>query len=485
MTMRTLLRSYLLLVAFLRLLPVSQAWILERASSALSVHRRLFSSSSLCSSRSSDNDGNNSDAEEDDRQKKMQLVRTVQDIFYSNNNTRSELDPATGIIYNLPLWRVPWQELPFRSNVLNVHEAHYTNMFEAVIHADHPLYVGHLYLEGGSTNLNSDHTAAHSLKSWDEQIGDNDDNDKRSAVLGTLLRISDYRRMSDGRLLLLVQALERFVVKDVQQELPYSMANVQLLPDTEEVEESDWIVQRIEGDCTDARALALQESFQRWHRYEFENTMLPLPLQADLRADEVVGSALAKVLPYSSYSRVVDVESLAKESLDLPRTASSSSEPAVPAATADYSKKTLEYRLLQGGILKQPTQLGLLKNMTADHLEFRIWLALDDFLRQTRIPVSPVLFGLMPVDRKWPAKFVLEKIGDAIAQQTDLEHKYVRVSPAYPAARRQKRLSYAVTVLLEEVDTVNAFRQELLEVPSTKERLALVLQKLENKIGFQ
>jgi hypothetical protein len=93
--------------------------------------------------------------------------------------------------------------------------------------------------------------------------------------------------------------------------------------------------------------------------------------------------------------------------------------------------------------------------------------------------------GFLPWAQTWPENFILEKIGDQIAQQTELDHKYVRVSPHYPAARRQRRLSYAVASLLEDLDTVNEFRQELLEIPSTKMRLAVIVQLLENEASFQ
>jgi Lon protease-like protein len=486
--MMNLLRPSLLVAATIGIVPIScTAWLTHtNALPVVASSSRSISTTQLLASNDSDSNKNkNSDKEDEDilNKRKMEIVRNLQVSFYNSNATQAELDLSTGMIYNLPLWRVPWVEVPGRSNVLNVHEGIYTNMFETILHqsAGGPFYVGHLHLPGGTKNLKSP-DPKYRLQSWDKHRPKAED---RSAVVGTLMRISDYRRMSDGRLLLLVQAVERFVVVDVQQELPYSMAHVQLLPDTEEVEESDWVTFRTEGDVVAARALALAESFQRWHRYEFENTMLPLPLQSDLLPGQVVGSALAKVLPYAPYSSVVDVQQLAREPLEkntMSQTSSSSSQ-----ASTDDSRNTLEYRLLQGGILNQPCTplLGLLQNLTPDQLEVRLWLALNDFLQHTRTPVSPVLLGFLPWAQTWPENFILEKIGDQIAQQTELDHKYVRVSPHYPAARRQRRLSYAVASLLEDLDTVNEFRQELLEIPSTKMRLAVIVQLLENEASFQ
>ena len=147
----------------------------------------------------------------------MQLVRSLQEAFYKSSNgdmPRQSLDLKTGIFHNLPLWRVPWNEVPGRTNVLNVHEGIYTNMFERILHQPPPWYVGHLYLPGGSQNLKSKNDK-YKLTSWDAKASASSLQDEEewnqfseeSAVVGTILRIADFRRMIDGRLLLLVQAM--------------------------------------------------------------------------------------------------------------------------------------------------------------------------------------------------------------------------------------------------------------------------------------
>ena len=400
--------------------------------------------------------------------------------FYKNC-THSELDLSNGMIYNLPLWRVPWVEVPGRTNVLNVHESHYTNMMETIVHSDAPWYVGHLFLPGGSDNIKSEDPSL-KLETWEEQVKDKvtrKDPVKRSAVLGTLLRISDYRRLQDGRLLVLVQAMERFVVSEVVQTLPYGMAHVQLLPDTEEVDsEMTWIESQTEEDVAAARAVALKESFERWHRYEFEHTMLPLPMKADLQPDEIAGSALAQVLPFASFSRVMKAETLVRE---MP--------PEIPQerALGVESQKTLEKRLIKGRILRVPSELDeTLLLMSTEELEIQLWLAINQFLKSTRTPVSPVILGLLPHGYEWPGTFVLERIGSAINDQKQLEHKYVRTSEHYPAARRQKRFSYCAAALLEQIDSVSAFRHIILALPSTKHRLAYALQAFQERFdNFQ
>lgn len=352
---------------------------------------------------------------------RMQVIRSIQESFYrspSDSDRTPLLDLASGVFYNLPLWRVPWSEVPGRTNILNVHEGMYTHMFETVLHTPPPWYVGHLYLPKPDDDKTVNEAAAigrtnrkivdkkkssQELCSWDAKTSPTNPNRKHeeeSAVVGTILRIADYRRMADGRLLLLVQAMvrcrvicvcvvtreasklrcvsqshlycvrfafapcriiyqERFVVDEVQQEVPYSIAHVQIIPDTEEIEESDWRQHRTEDDVAAARALAVQESFERWHRYEHENTVLPLPMDADLEPEQVAGSALAKVLPYSPFSSVVQVPKLRSEALRDPATFDTSILKQNKVITHRLSQNlsvassqcTLEERLVQGNIL--------------------------------------------------------------------------------------------------------------------------------------
>jgi Lon protease-like protein len=415
----------------------------------------------------------------EDLKRRMEMVRTLQTCFYkSAEASPARLDYATGKVYNLPLWRVQWYELPGRTNVLYIQEPMYTNMIEQLLHTSPPWYIGHLHLEGGSENLKS-RDPSHKLQSWQDQFlyQTLTPRPEQASTLGTILRISDYRRMADGRLLLLVQGLERFVVTDVVQELPYGIANVQLVPDREEIADSDWQTSHCEDEIASGRALAVQETFGRWHRYEFENTVLPLPLQTDLPTESVACSALSKVLPYACYSSVVNVEKLKREYLpsvgaaDQPGRDMQSS---FSHSRSNHNHHTLEYKLLRGGILDSYLMMHHI-----DEIEYRVWMALNSYLSRTRVPVSPVLLGLLPHGISWPEIFVLERIGDAIGEQTVLEHKYVRVSPDYPAQRRQKRLSYAAAAVLRDLDATEDFRRTLLQIPSTKERLVYVLQYLE------
>ena len=248
----------------------SFAWLSAQGQPSASLARaptRRFSSRIL---KSAADDENNGDGELDGRER-MKTIRALQDAFYSSGAEEDEVSSSRrvepgGSIASLPLWRVSWTELPGRSNVLIVHEARYTHMFEQVIRNGQMLF-GHLRLPGGSNSIGKE---GYELLSWKDEAeimmasqADEDRNEAeycytddvqehsscRSACVGTLMKIIDYRRMGDGKMLLLVHALDRFVVSKPIQELPFSIADVQLLPDSEEMEYV--LAQQQKGETSD------------------------------------------------------------------------------------------------------------------------------------------------------------------------------------------------------------------------------------------
>ena len=241
----------------------------------------------------------------------MALVRSLQEAFYASDNGDSSNDASeqcriqfdTGRIQNLPIWHVSWTELPGRSNILSVHDPSYTHMFEGLLRNKDKgnVYFGHLYRPPWSSG--------EALTSWrddennenentKESSNDNGDessrNNERRIVIGTLMRVVDHRRLKDGKLLLLVQGLERFVVDSVQQLQPYSVADVQILPDLEEL--------AVAVNCelgNVARVRAVQESF-RWHDFEYDPSVkLPLRSNAkEITVSDVYGPDLIAVMPH-------------------------------------------------------------------------------------------------------------------------------------------------------------------------------------------
>ena len=483
----------------------------------------------------------------------QEQVRTLQHSFYQSTPA-SCLDPSTGQVSNLPVWKVPWTEVPGRSHILQVDEPLYTGLFSSILARgntkDQPWYFGSLYqAQSGDTTTSSSSsgskvlsqppdphqtTGALTLEAWQ----DDSKHDSTTPVLGTLMRIADYRRLQDGRLFLLVEAMERFVVTNVQQELPYGIATVQLIPDAEEVDPNvnDWIASSAEDQIGEARSGALAESFQRYHRYEYDETFrLPPPNDYVKHNSQFLRSLLTLVVPYVPLSKTVDLETLRDVPLDMTKPAASDTnvedddkQNVLPPQ--QQQQPCLEQQLLQDNILKDYRHPDVsVQQMSLDDLEYRLWMEVNHFLKATKTPVSPVLLGLIPLSHhpsttadvvvgdggdnidicleekndskecskedleerpndpnknniQWPSNFSLRKIADEIAK-SDYKHNFVQVSPALPQYRRLRKLSYSLTAVLEEHNNTTSgnFRQELLEIVSTRARLERILERLESQ----
>lgn len=473
-----------------------------------------------------DNEANDDIKEEEEEfRRRMAVVRSLQMSYYKpavavpdKNGSeeavvqpRCSLDEATGELLSLPLFRAPWWEVPGRSNVLNIHEPIYTNMFETILYGPKPWTFGHLYLQDGSRNLKSEDPQLQ-LETWESTP-----KNSGSAVLGCLMNISDFRRLADGRLLLLVHAMERFVITDVKQRLPYGIANAQILPDAEEIDPGvDFGLELKEKDLSLPRALAIQESV-RYHDYEYDRDhVLPVDDRADLGVTDITGSDIAKVLPYCPFSKTLDPPAPSYEPV-LPFNASSKDN-----TNNDEPLPSLEYRLLCRGVYQTPLSdpdFPQRQSLSTDELEYELWLAINNFLILTRTPVSPVLLGLLPIHLDiWPTSiptiptmskdsssslasnnsstavftdqatttttttvpakpFALKQIVSGLASLDSVEHDFVQVAPEYPPHRRQRRLSYSAAHLLEsDFRVANDLRPKLLAAPTTHQRLRMVLE---------
>ncbi|GAX19002.1 hypothetical protein FisN_8Hh223 [Fistulifera solaris] len=398
-----------------------------------------------------------------DEQRKMAMVRSIQMQFYKSAASEGAvIDKDTGVIPELPLWRVPWTELPGRSNVLHVHEAVYTNMFETVLYGKKPWYIGHIN-RGTADNSK--------VATWHARPR------TPSAVVGTLLEIVDYRRFEDGRLLILVQALERFVVNKVVQELPYGVASVQLLPDMEEIDPDLTWTERTEREIRGPRAAAIQDSFQTYHNFEYDEAFeLPVPDRADLSISDIYGPSLALILPFAPLSKTANACQDVSGGVKVDATV----QPNLTHAIIEDAQPCLEGQLLDRGILQYPSKSA----ESMGDLEVKIWLALDRFLKRTKTPVSPALLGILPPVKEWPSDFALRKIADEIANRTDVRHNYVAIAPHFPAHRRCRLLSFSAANVLEDKKDErekSQMRQKLLEIASTRGRMMYVLEQFKQE----
>lgn len=479
---------------------------------------------SLSLSNSDDNAGEEGGIE-DFESNRMELVRSLQKSFYmpdsptkvildendessayatTSSRPRAQLDESTGKITNLPLWRVGWIETPGRRNCLNVHEGIYTHMFESILSTqsdtNDPLYFGHLYLPGGTKAAKSGEER-YRLKTWREELDDDDRFDDysksstlkapdistpsvdRSAVVGCLMQIVDHRRMEDGRLMILVQAVERFVVDEVVETLPYSVANVQILLDKEDVpfkeDDNDSNEHVDENFCKYLRGNAVTASFF-YHDYEFNKPKLPIGKESKdsyLSKDDVPWVEISNLLPFAEYSSDdVSLYAANEKLASAQESLLSITNTFVESSNYVEGELPMEEQLFNGGILWDPPSVKnvivrrSLDTSDCDALETLLWLALDDFCRATGFNLPEEVRILMP-----PEMDYLDQIPSKHA-----------LSPLYPKIRRQRRLSYLAPALIENLEEVGkGIRHIWLTTPSTKARLRGALERydyLNNKL---
>ena len=388
---------------------------------------------------------------EEERSKRMDMVRKLQRIYYQDEQEASAPPGKDSFIMeDVPLWRTQWTELPGSQRVLNVHVPHYTNMFRKILCSNtETKYFGHLYLPGGSENIDNP----------EYRLQEN----TKSTLTGTLMKITSHRELDDGRILLVVQALEKFrVVSAKRHHSPYSIATIEITPDCELVEAQDLSSpnksQEIDMDNfineEDASiASAVEEAFQ-WHDYEFQSVT-----NATIQG----GSSIA-VSPLANYN--------------------------------------FDFELTKG----TSSAVNPCMNRSVLLLEHKVWVCLDEMIQLlqsfletqqeagVKMPIPSQLLGLLPVNpvKQWPDNFLLEKHARKLEEGNVLvgtfsRSRFVRVDSHcvnYPPIRRAQRLSFVIWTLTESImssgDEGSEFsHQQILELDMVEKRLDAAVRKLQ------
>lgn len=390
---------------------------------------------------------------EEERKHRMEMVRQLQKSFYQDE-TESVKPPSRGsiIMEDVPLWRTQWTELPGFQNVLNVHVPHYTNMFQKILRSDKDSsaskYFGHLYLPGGSENLDNP----------EYRLEEN----TKASLTGVLMRITSHKEMDDGRLMIVVQALEKFrVVHAKRHHSPYSIATIELVPDDEFIEAKQRVMIKdddtfdsnesisLSGDC---KAAVVAEAFDL-HKFEFQ--------PVDDKNNE---GGVDAVSPLAAYD--------------------------INFNTEDEKYNALTSNSINNSILE---------------LEYKIWVHIDEMLhllqtfvdpnRMNPVPIPNQILGLLPTHplHPWPKKFFLGDYANKLEEEkafigTYTKSQFVRVDNHmidYPPMRRVHRLSYVLwaltdTIVLPGMTDDDCFsRQKILELNSVEKRLDAGLRKLQ------
>ena len=136
-----------------------------------------------------------------------------------------------GLLHDLPLTRWNMVLLPHQQTVLNVFQPEYVHLFESLLSTKRPWLYMHVLLPGGIDNLANPEYALPGLR--DESSGGRAG--AKVTLDGTLMQVVAVQRLPDARLALIVQGLRRAVIVRGTQRLPYARADVQALPDEEEL----------------------------------------------------------------------------------------------------------------------------------------------------------------------------------------------------------------------------------------------------------
>ena len=422
--------------------------------------------------------------------KRMEIIRSLQDTYYKDQMDDEEkvcFQNESFEVFNLPLWRVNWWELPGRTNVLSVHEGIYTHMFERLIRRHDNLekgdsewysgmFFGHLFRSSASSSSDQLCSYQDITSNPDDSTGDN----PNAEVIGTLMRVVDYRRRVDGKLLLLVQALDRFVVTKVVQSVPYGIANVKIIPDVEEIR----------------KTRTFSSSF-KFMNYEHDpKVVLPLPLSSDLSVQDVYGPSIAMLMPYTTFSN--EVSELFHCYDDDIKEDNASTIHNDDIYNEDKIKETIDLELVDCLLSKNVLYQNFYSHpeisttsddekLTCDELELQVWTKLHEFQIVTGKVLPSALLSLLPTE---PSKNsnrmsnIVHNIPYQLVEQvleTMNDKNICLLHHSYPAYRRQKRLSYTAAGILEHFrlrDTQD-FRKQLLSFASTKDRLRFISEQLE------
>ena len=176
-------------------------------------------------------------------------VQRLKKLFYdsktpatsapSPDGTTDGASVRIGVLHDLPLTRWQMCILPHQQTLLNVFQPEYIHMFESLLATRKPWLYLHVLLPGGVENLANPQYALPGLSGWPPGDGSPLEAFRSQAPLhGTLMQVVAVQRQPDARLALVVQGLRRAIVLRGTQALPYARADVQSLPDAEQLLEA-------------------------------------------------------------------------------------------------------------------------------------------------------------------------------------------------------------------------------------------------------
>lgn len=449
-------------------------------------------------------------------QARMEMVRQLQNVFYQNETSmEQQMEHNFGFYDNMPVLRSERVELPGFQSLWNITDPLEIHMFLKVIHSTKSVF-GHLYKRDDTTDWyghydTSTHVDMNGNPIAQEQ---HQEQPEEKYNVGTLMQVSDYRQDTEtGHLLVLVQALARFVVvggsterwdwmdtnkKQHTYKPTVERASVELLPDEEFVhyfrpqaqataDSFDFSRNRhVQGA---ACAGAIAEASQ-WRFFETQPQCIPLPGGQAL--DPV--ASLSSSSSSSSSSSVTDIVNNAQ--LAMQEYLSQSPMELHPGECSLYDEE--EEEASASGASTTTNKVEQEEHVLS--VERSVWLELDKLVKHlselnpkanTQMPIPTQILSLMPYEHtKWPNDFSLAKYVQQLARAHSIlaRNKYKQangfqmVPKEYPPLRRARRLSYILwNVFLEQdtMDVPSGEMQRVLEIHSISKRLEAGLLQLQ------
>ena len=299
------------------------------------------------------------------------------------------------------------------------------------------------------------------------------------------MQVTDYIENSDGRLTLVVQAIDRFRIIKARQQLPYAIAGkIQFIPDQESWEQHVWpnIVERgTNVELSESLKEAMQAVAVTESEFFRDLEYLATTISEITQNQQIYNNIPEGVSPLSNMNASVllnfDVVENQMKEVVLKR---------MTAKAEEYGRDEI---MIAATAIK-------LENISLPIEPIDIWVSLDRMLTllekanpNIHIPVPTQLLGLLPTDCKWPRGFRLKCYADALeATQSGVgtfsKSPFCRLSrayPLYPPLRRASRLSYTAWILPNNISLGEhgQSRQDLLQMASIQKRLQTTLKYIE------
>jgi len=508
--------------------------------------RGRISSSSLFYNRPSGNSEENADTQAqaqftDEDGSRMDLVRKLQRLYYQNETSGVDHDHF-GVYDNMPILRSTRVELPGFQSLWNITDPLEIHMFLKVVHSESPRYFGHLHMADVHQNYEiQDFTSLAGGAIVEQQDGDVSAEEavlrqlkhqqeqeflaRNRYKVGTLMQLSDhYQDSNTGHLLVLVQALARFVVAEGSMErwdwmsleqfqhnpvkqdtlfrktkhLPtVQRASVELLPDEEFVqhftqkakETVDSYDFSLNHDVQGAACAGAIAEASEWRFFETQQQQIPLPGQM---LDPVASLCTKSVAAVSQNIQTAMQEYLSQSPMELHQG---------ECSLHHHGGDEDDFRSAGGG---EANDNGEAASLAAQQhvwdVERSVWLELDKLVKNlsqlnpkanTQMPVPTQVLSLLPHDNmNWPEDFGLalyvRQLVRAHAVLAKNKYKFYHgfqlVPKDYPPLRRARRLSYILwNVFLEQdtMDVPSGEMQRVLEIQSIAKRLESGLLQLQ------